>query len=83
MNLLLLAPDIQELLVLPPVERGRDRLKLADLQKVALEVDWGTQRECAAPRFRNELMWRWRASEAEQNNHYTMWLNVLYLVTMA
>lgn len=45
MNLLLLAPDIQEaILFLEPVERGRDRLKLADLQKVALEVDWGRQR---------------------------------------
>lgn len=46
MNLLLLAPDIQEtILFLEPVERGRDRLKLADLQKVALEVDWGRQRK--------------------------------------
>lgn len=45
MNLLLLAPDIQEaLLLLEPVERGRDRLKLADLQKVALQVDWDEQR---------------------------------------
>lgn len=46
MNLLLLAPDIQEaLLFLPAVDRGREQLKLADLQKVALEVDWGRQRE--------------------------------------
>lgn len=45
MNLLLLAPDIQEaLLFLEPVEQGRDRVKLADLQKVALEVDWERQR---------------------------------------
>ena len=45
MNLLLLAPDIQEtLLFLPPVERGRDRLKLSELQKVSLEVDWSEQR---------------------------------------
>jgi hypothetical protein len=45
MNLLLLAPDIQEaLLFLEPVERGRDRLKLSDLQKVALEADWNEQR---------------------------------------
>ena len=48
MNLLALAPDIQEaLLFLPPVEQGRDRLKLAYFQKVALEVDWGRQREIA------------------------------------
>ena len=40
-----LAPDIQEaLLFLPPVERGRDAFKLSQLQKVALEVDWGKQR---------------------------------------
>ena len=46
MNLLLLAPDIQEsLLFLPPVERGRDSIKLSQLQKVALEVDWVRQRE--------------------------------------
>lgn len=49
MNLLLLAPDIQEaLLFLPAVERGRDLLKLADLQKVALEVRWGRQTESAS-----------------------------------
>lgn len=45
MNLLLLAPDIQEaILFLPTVERGRDRLKLAEMQEVALEVDWRRQR---------------------------------------
>jgi hypothetical protein len=46
MNLLLLAPDIQEAtLFLPPAERGRDRLKLSQLQPIALEADWGRQRE--------------------------------------
>ena len=46
MNLLLLAPDIQEaLLFLPPVERGRDAIRLSDLQRVALELDWGRQRD--------------------------------------
>ena len=45
MNLLLLAPSIQEaLLFLPLVEQGRDQLKLADLQKVTLEVNWGRQK---------------------------------------
>ena len=46
MNLLLLAPDIQEaILFLPVVERGRDSIKLSQLQKVALELDWERQRE--------------------------------------
>lgn len=46
MNLLLLAPDIQEaILFLPPVERGRDTIKLSELQPVALEADWGRQRQ--------------------------------------
>ena len=46
MNLLLLAPEIQEaILFLEPVERGGDTIKLAELQKVALEVDWGRQRQ--------------------------------------
>jgi hypothetical protein len=41
-NLLLLAPDIQEaLMFLSPIERGRDQLKLSELQKVALVADWG------------------------------------------
>ena len=45
MNLLLLAPDIQEtLLFLPSIERGRDQLKISDLQSVAVVVDWGRQR---------------------------------------
>lgn len=39
-NLLLLAPDIQEaLLFLPPVEKGRDSIKVSQLQKLALQVD--------------------------------------------
>lgn len=42
MNLLVLTPCIQEvLLFLPLIESGRDTLKLADLQPVALLVDWG------------------------------------------
>ena len=39
MNLLLLAPDIQvAILFLPRVERGRDSIKLSQLQKVALKA---------------------------------------------
>ena len=46
MNLLLLAPDIQEtILFLPPVEKGRDAVQMSELQKVSLEADWGRQRE--------------------------------------
>ncbi|MFO0863678.1 MAG: hypothetical protein U0744_03290 [Gemmataceae bacterium] len=55
MNLLNLAPDIQEaILFLPPVERGRDPGILAELQPIAGEVDWEKQRK----------MWRrWREGE--------------------
>jgi hypothetical protein len=46
MNLRWLAPDIQEaLLFLPPVPRGRARLTLAHLQRVAAALDWPTQRQ--------------------------------------
>ncbi|HEY8504556.1 MAG TPA: hypothetical protein VIL46_08230 [Gemmataceae bacterium] len=45
MNLLLLAPDIQEqLLFLPRVERGRDPVILAQLQPIAAVLDWRKQR---------------------------------------
>ena len=46
MNLLLLAPDIQEaILFLPKTVSGHDPIKLKHLQPVALERDWGRQRE--------------------------------------
>ncbi len=46
MNLRLLAPDIQEkLLFRERVHSAKDTLKLRDLQAVALEADWGRQRE--------------------------------------
>jgi len=49
MNLLLLAPDIQEqLLFLPDTLRGRDPLHLRQLQPIALLPDWNAQR----PRWR-------------------------------
>jgi hypothetical protein len=45
MNLLYLAPDIQEApLFLPPVQRGRAPVLLADLQPVAALADWARQR---------------------------------------
>jgi hypothetical protein len=46
MNLLNLAPDIQEAtLSLPGVERGRDPVILAELQPIAAELDWAKQRK--------------------------------------
>ena len=45
MNLRLLAADIQEqILFLPRVERGRDRIHLTLVQRIALEPDWFRQR---------------------------------------
>jgi hypothetical protein len=45
MNLLYLAPDIQEeILFLPKVERGRDPFHLRDLQPIAVVLDWHEQR---------------------------------------
>ena len=46
MNLLNLAPDIQEaLLLLPRVERGRDRVTERELRAVVAESDWRKQRQ--------------------------------------
>src|SRR3954454_14774194 len=46
MNLLQLAPDIQEqILFLPEIEGGRDPIKEWQVRPVAAEVDWGRQRE--------------------------------------
>jgi hypothetical protein len=45
MNLLLLAPDIQEaILFLPPTRRRRDPIRLARLQPIALTWNWAKQR---------------------------------------
>ena len=45
MNLLWLAPDIQEdILFLPRTERGRDPIILRDLQPIAAALDWYHQR---------------------------------------
>lgn len=46
MNLLHLAPDIQEaILSLPPVTEGRDPVTERDVRQIAGETDWGRQRE--------------------------------------
>lgn len=46
MNLLLLAPDIQEkLLNLPQTTSGRDTVILRELQPIALEPDWTVQQQ--------------------------------------
>lgn len=46
MNLLQLAPDIQEeLLFLPRVTSGRDTIYLRKLQSIAAVADWKAQRE--------------------------------------
>jgi hypothetical protein len=45
MNLLHLAPDIQEqVLFLPPTKHGRDPIHLARLQPIAATLDWSQQR---------------------------------------
>jgi hypothetical protein len=45
MNLVYLAPDLQEaILFLPRTESGRDRVILADLQPIAATPDWRRQR---------------------------------------
>ena len=45
MNLLLLATDIQEqILFLPQTQRGRDAIRLWQLQPLALALDWNKQR---------------------------------------
>jgi hypothetical protein len=54
MNLVNLAPDIQDaLLHLPRTERGRDPIILRDLQPIAAIIDWSRQR-----RLWNELFGR-------------------------
>jgi hypothetical protein len=52
LNLLYLAPDLQEaLLFLPPTVRGRDPILLADLMPIAATLDWRKQR-----RLRRQLL---------------------------
>ena len=52
MNLLHLAPDLQEaLLFLPRKQRGRDPIILRDLQPIAAKCDWREQRRLWAERY--------------------------------
>ena len=45
MNLLMLAPDVQEeVLFLPRTVRGRDPVRIQHLQPIALTTDWSEQR---------------------------------------
>jgi len=46
MNLLHLAPDIQEqILFLPPIEHGCEPIRLAHVQPITREWDWHKQRQ--------------------------------------
>src|SRR5207248_6200312 len=54
MNLLHLAPDIQEqVLFLPPPRHGRDPIHLARLQPIASTLDWSQQRRLWAALVRD------------------------------
>ena len=44
MNLLLLAPDIQEQILAMEAEPGRESISARDLRKVLRSMDWGEQR---------------------------------------
>jgi hypothetical protein len=55
MNLLVLAPDIQEaLLFLPRTEKGRDPIHLGQLQPLAAALDWRQQRRRWQELHRNQ-----------------------------
>ena len=55
MNLLCLAPDIQEaLLCLPPTMRGRDAFHERQLRPIAAEASWRKQRQMWVARTRAE-----------------------------
>jgi hypothetical protein len=54
-NLLVLAPDIQEaLLFLPRTEKGRDPIHLGQLQPLAAVLDWRQQRHLWQELWRNQ-----------------------------
>jgi hypothetical protein len=56
MNLLLLAPDIQEhILFLSATRQGRDPIRLAQLQPIARIPDWSQQRPLWAALVQNRL----------------------------
>ena len=59
MNLLLLAPDIQEqILFLPPVEQGADPIIIAELQPLAATPEWAKPRRLWARLRRANLLRR-------------------------
>jgi hypothetical protein len=56
MNLLVLAPDIQEqILFLSPTSRGCDPIRLAELQPIAHALNWAQQRRLWACLVQNRL----------------------------
>ncbi len=56
MNLLILASDIQEqILFLSPTSRGRDPIRLAQLQPIARALTWDQQRRLWAGLIQNRL----------------------------
>jgi hypothetical protein len=56
MNLLALAPDIQEqILFLSPTSRGCDPIRLAELQPIARALNWDQQRRLWAGLVQNRL----------------------------
>jgi hypothetical protein len=76
MNLLLLAPDIQEaILFLPRVERGYDPIHLRQLQPIALVPDWRKQRRLwaklaeAGQALRRSWIDLWTANRTHPSAH--------------
>jgi hypothetical protein len=68
MNLLLLAPDIQEqVLSLPRVRHGRDPVQMRHLQPIALEWDWVEQRRRWASLLRDLLPQEQESGKTRQN----------------
>ena len=68
MNLLLLAPDIQEeILFLPRVLHGRDPVQMRHLQPIALEWDWVEQRRRWASLLRDFLPQEQESGKTRQN----------------
>jgi hypothetical protein len=68
MNLLLLAPTIQEeILFLPRVLHGRDPIQMQHLQPIALEWDWGQQRRRWACLLRNVFPQEKESGKTGQN----------------
>jgi len=68
MNLLLLAPDLQEqVLYLPRVLHGRDPVQMQYLQPIALEWDWRQQRRRWACLLRDLLRQEEESGKIDKN----------------